>query len=109
MANSCGKRIAEITAGKRWTMRLFPSSILLGGLLLGASACTDTEERQTREEKTDQAAHKAGEEAYKVTEKTKEVTKEAIEKVKKAGREVQKGWQDAKHKDPGQDHPDSKK
>lgn len=92
-------------------MRFLPSCIMSGCLLLGAAACDrpeNTGDRRTREEKTDQAARKAGEDAYKVTQKTKEVTEEAVEKLKKAGREVREGWEDAKHRDSGQDSSHSK-
>ena len=45
-------------------MRLLPSCILLSGALLLTVACdhpATTEDRREREEKVDQAAHKAGE------------------------------------------------
>jgi membrane-associated HD superfamily phosphohydrolase len=63
------------------------------------------DDRRAREEKTDQAAHKAGEEAYRAAQKTKELTREAVDKLKKAGREVRDGWEDAKHNDPDRDAP----
>jgi len=90
-------------------MRFVPTCIILSGLLLGTAACDrpgDTSDyRRTREEKADQAAHRAGEEAYKAAEKAKEVTREAAEELKKAGREVRDGWEDAKHKNPDPDAP----
>ena len=81
-------------------MRFLPSYILLGGLLLGAAACDrpdSAEDRRTREEKVDQAAHKAGAEAYQAARKAKEAAAEAAADVKQAGHEVKAGWEDAKH------------
>jgi hypothetical protein len=86
--------------------------IITGGLLLGLSACErpeSAEDRRAREEKTDQAAHKAGEEAYRAAQKTKELTREAVEKLRKAGHEVREGWEDAKHNDPDPDPPHPKR
>jgi hypothetical protein len=92
-------------------MRL-PSSVILGCLLLSTMACErpasvpeSVDDRRAREEKADQAAHKAGEEAYRAAQKTKELTREAVDKLKKAGREVREGWEDAKHNDPERDPP----
>ena len=79
------------------------SWIITGVLLVSLSACDRPEsaaDRRAREEKTDQAAHKAGEEAYRAAQKTKELTREAVEKLRKAGHEVREGWEDAKHNDP---------
>ncbi len=87
-------------------MRRIPSYIMLGGLLIGAAACdrpVNTDDRRTREEKTDQAAHQAGEDAYKAAAKTKELARQAAEKLKKAGEEAHAGWEDAKHSDPNAD------
>lgn len=87
-------------------MRWIPSYIILGGLLIGAAACdrpVNTDDRRTREEKTDQAAHQAGEDAYKAAAKTKELARQAAEKLKKAGEEAHAGWEDAKHNDPNGD------
>jgi len=84
-------------------MRFLPSCMLLGSLMLGTAACDrpDTaEDRRAREEKVDQAAHKAGAEAYKAAQKTKEAAAEAAEDLRRAGREVKAGWEDAKHNDP---------
>jgi hypothetical protein len=84
-------------------MRFLPSYILSGGLLLGVAACDrpdSAEDRRTREQKVDDAAHKAGAEAYKAAEKTKEAAAEAAEDLRKAGHEVKAGWEDAKHSDP---------
>ncbi len=84
-------------------MRFLPSCILLGSLLLGTAACDrpdSAEDRRAREEKVDQAAHKAGAEAYRAAQKTKEAAAEAAEDLRKAGREVKAGWEDAKHSDP---------
>ncbi len=84
-------------------MRFLPSWILLGGLLLGAAACDrpdSAEDRRSRQEKVDEAAHRAGAEAYKAAERTKEGAAEAAEDLRKAGREVKAGWEDAKHSDP---------
>jgi hypothetical protein len=84
-------------------MRFLPSYILSGGLLLGVAACDrpdSTEDRRAREQKVDDAAHKAGAEAYKAAEKTKEAAAEAAEDLRKAGHEVKAGWEDAKHSDP---------
>ena len=83
-------------------MRFLPSCMLFGGLLLGA-ACDrpdSAEDRRAREEKVDEAAHKAGAEAYKAAQKTKEAAAEAAEDLRKAGHEVKAGWEDAKHSDP---------
>ena len=55
-------------------MRFLQSYILLGGLLLGTVACDrpDTaEDKRVRQEKVDEAAHKAGAAAYKAAQKTK--------------------------------------
>jgi len=87
-------------------MRWIPNLIMLSGLLIGTAACdrpVNTDDRRTREEKTDQAAHQAGEDAYKATAKAKELAREAAEKVEKAGQEVRNGWEDAKHNDPNAD------
>jgi hypothetical protein len=87
-------------------MRWIPNLIMLSGLLIGTAACdrpVNTDDRRTREEKTDQAAHQAGEDAYKATAKAKELAREAAEKVEKAGKEVRNGWEDAKHNDPNAD------
>ena len=87
-------------------MRRGPSYIMLGGLLFSVVACNrpaNTEDRRTREEKTDQAAHQAGEDAYKAAAKTKELARQAAEELKKAGREARDGWEDAKHSDPDPD------
>jgi len=84
-------------------MRFLPSCILFGGLLLGATACDrpgGAEDRRAREEKVDDAAHKAGAEAYKAAQKTREAAAEAAEDLRKAGHEVKAGWEDAKHSDP---------
>ncbi len=84
-------------------MRFLPSCILLGSLLLGTAACDrpdSAEDRRAREQKVDDAAHKAGAEAYKAAEKTKEAAAEAAEDLRKAGHEVKAGWEDAKHSDP---------
>jgi hypothetical protein len=84
-------------------MRFLPSYVLLGGLLLGTSACDkpdSAEDRRTREEKVDEAAHKAGAEAYQAAQKAKEVAAEAAADVKQAGHEVKAGWEDAKHSSP---------
>lgn len=84
-------------------MRFLPSCILLGGLILGVAACDrpdSAEDRRAREEKVDDAAHKAGAEAYKAAQKTKEAAAEAAEDLRKAGHEVKAGWDDAKHTDP---------
>jgi hypothetical protein len=84
-------------------MRFLPSYILSGGLLLGVAACDrpdSAEDRRAREQKVDDAAHKAGAEAYKAAEKTKEAAAEAAEDLRKAGHEVKAGWEDAKHSDP---------
>ncbi len=84
-------------------MRFLPSYILLSGLLLGVAACDrpdSAEDRRAREEKVDEAAHKAGAEAYKAAEKTKEAAAEAAADLRKAGHEVKAGWDDAKHSDP---------
>ena len=81
--------------------------MMLGGLLICAAACdrpADTEDRRTREEKTDQAAHQAGEDAYKAAAKTKELARQAAEELKKAGQEARDGWEDAKHSDPDHAH-----
>jgi DNA-directed RNA polymerase specialized sigma24 family protein len=81
----------------------FSSWLITGALLVGISACDrpdSAEDRRAREEKTDQAAHKAGEEAYRAAQKTKELTREAVDKLRKAGHEVREGWEDAKHNDP---------
>ncbi len=91
-------------------MRWIPSYILLGALLIGAAACdrpVNTNDSRTREEKTDQAAHRAGEDAYKAAAKTKELARQAAEELKSAGREARDGWEDAKHSDPDPDakHP----
>jgi len=86
--------------------------IIIGGLLASISACDrpdSAEDRRVREEKTDQAAHKAGEEAYRAAQKTKELTREAVEKLKKAGHEVREGWEDAKHHDPDPEPPQPKR
>ena len=88
-------------------MRRGPSYIMLGGLLFSAVACdrpANTEDRRTREEKTDQAAHQAGEDAYKAAAKTKELARQAAEELKKAGQEARDGWEDAKHSDPDHAH-----
>ena len=90
----------------------FSSWIIIGGLLVSLSACDrpeSAEDRRAREEKTDQAAHKAGEEAYRAAQKTKELTSEAVEKLKKAGHEVREGWEDAKHNDPEPEPPRPKR
>ncbi|MEO8050924.1 MAG: hypothetical protein ABI833_10955 [Acidobacteriota bacterium] len=87
-------------------MRLVPTCIVLSGLLLSTAACNQTEnadERRAREEKADQAAHRAGENAYKAAAKAKELARQAAEEVRKAGREVHDGWEDAKHSDPNSD------
>jgi hypothetical protein len=87
-------------------MRKIPSYIMLGGLFISAAACdrpANTDDRRTREEKTDQAAHQAGEDAYKAAAKTKELARQAAEELKKAGREARDGWEDAKHSDPNPD------
>ena len=87
-------------------MRWIPSYIILGGLLIGAAACdrpVNTDDRRTREEKTDQAAHQAGEDVYKAAAKTKELARQAAERLKKAGEEAHAGWEDAKHNDPDAD------
>jgi hypothetical protein len=87
-------------------MRLIPSYIMLGGLLVSVAACdrpANTDDRRTQEEKTDQAAHRAGEDAYKAAEKAKELARQAAEEVKKAGKEAHDGWEDAKHSDPDTD------
>ena len=87
-------------------MRRGPSYIMLGGLLFSAVACdrpANTEDRRTREEKTDQAAHQAGEDAYKAAAKTKELARQAAEELKKAGREAHDGWEDATHSEPNPD------
>lgn len=84
-------------------MRSLPHCILLGGLLLGVAACDradNAEDRRAREEKVDDAAHKAGAEAYKAAQKTKEAATEAAEDLRKAGHEVKAGWEDARHSDP---------
>jgi len=84
-------------------MRFLPSCVLLGGWLLGVTGCDrpdSAEDRRAREEKVDQAAHKAGEEAYKAAQKTKEAAAEAEEDLRRAGREVKAGWEHAKHSDP---------
>ncbi len=89
-------------------MRFLPSCILLSGLLVGTAACDrpdSAEDRRAREDKVDQAAHKAGAEAYKAAEKTKEAAAEAAEDLRKAGHEVKAGWDDAKHTDPDPDKP----
>ena len=89
-----------------------PSTVLLGGLLLGLLGCDKPKnpaDRRTPEEKTDQAAHEAGEDAYKITQKTAEAARQAAEKLKKAGREVREGWEEAKHNDADRDSQDSKK
>ena len=86
--------------------------MILSGLFIGAAACDRpavTDDRRTREEKTDQAAHQAGEDAYKAAEKAKELARQAAEKVEKAGREVRDGWDDAKHADPDSDAQHTKK
>src|SRR5580765_551602 len=67
-------------------MRWIPNLIMLSGLLIGTAACdrpVNTDDRRTREEKTDQAAHQAGEDAYKATAKAKELAREAAEKSRK--------------------------
>ena len=87
-------------------MRKIPNLIVLSGLLIGTAACdrpVNTDDRRTREEKTDQAAHQAGEDAYKATAKAKQLAREAEEKIEKAGREARDGWEDAKHNDPNAD------
>ncbi len=87
-------------------MRLVPTCIVLSGLPLSTAACNQTEsaeDRRAREEKTDQAAHRAGEDAYRAAAKAKELARQAAEEVKKAGREVHDGWEDAKHSDPNPD------
>ena len=87
-------------------MRRIPSYIMLGGLLISAAACdrpANTDDRRTREEKTDQAARQAGEDAYKAAAKAKELARQAAEEVKKAGKEAHDGWEDAKHSDPNSD------
>jgi hypothetical protein len=87
-------------------MRFLPTCILLSGALLLTVACdhpASTEDRREREEKVDQAAHKAGENIYKAAEKTKEVTEEAAAELKKAGHEVKQGYEDAKHSSPAVD------
>jgi hypothetical protein len=93
-------------------MRLVPTCIILSGMLLSTAACDrpadTTDDRRTRQEKADQAAHQAGEEAYKAAEKAKEATREAAEDLKKAGREVREGWEDAKRKNPDPDAPHPK-
>ena len=84
-------------------MRFLPSCILLSGLLLGTAACDrpdSAEDRRAREEKVDEAAHKAGAEAYRAAQKTKETAAEAAADLRKAGHEVKAGWEDAKHSDP---------
>jgi hypothetical protein len=83
-------------------MRFLPSCMLLGGLLLGTAACDrpdSAEDRRAREEKVDEAAHKAGAEAYKAAQKAKEAAAEAAEDLRKARREAKAGWEDAKHSD----------
>jgi hypothetical protein len=87
-------------------MRRIISYIVLGGSLMIPAACDrplNTDDRRTREEKTDQAAHQAGEDAYKAAAKTKELARQAAEELKKAGREAKDGWEDAKHSDPDPD------
>jgi hypothetical protein len=87
-------------------MRCIPSFIILGALLVGAAACdrpATTDDRRSREEKTDQAAHQAGEDAYKASAKAKELARQAAEELKRAGREAKDGWEDAKHSDPDPD------
>jgi len=84
-------------------MRFLPSCILLGSLLAGVAACDrpeSAEDRRARQEKVDEAAHKAGAEAYKAAQKTKEAAAEAADDLRKAGHEVKAGWEDAKHSDP---------
>jgi hypothetical protein len=86
----------------RWT----PNLVLLSGFLIGTAACdrpAQTDDSLTREEKTNQAAHKAGEDAYKAAAKAKQLAREAEEKIEKAGREARDGWEDAKHNDPNAD------
>ena len=93
-------------------MRWIPSCIILSGLLIGAAACdrpVNTDDRRTREEKTDQAAHQAGEDAYKAAARTKELARQAAEELKRAGREARDGWEDAKHSDPDPDAQHTKK
>jgi hypothetical protein len=93
-------------------MRCIQSCMILGGLLIGAAACdrpVNTDDRRTREEKTDQAAHQAGEDAYKAAAKAKQLAREAEEKIEKAGREAHDGWEDAKHNDPNADAQHTKK
>jgi len=93
-------------------MRCIPSCMILGGLLIGAASCdrpVNTDDRRTREEKTDQAAHQAGEDAYKAASKAKQLAREAEEKIEKAGREAHAGWEDAKHSDPNADAQHTKK
>ena len=83
-------------------MHRIPSYIMLSGLLISAAACdrtTNTDDRRTQEEKTDQAARQAGEDAYKAAVKAKELAQQAAEEVKKAGKEAHDGWEDAKHSD----------
>jgi hypothetical protein len=85
---------------------------MLGGLLVCAAACdrpVNTDDRRTREEKTDQAAHQAGEDVYKAAAKTKELARQAAEELKRAGREAKDGWEDAKHSDPDPDAQHTKK
>ena len=93
-------------------MRWILSCIILSGLLIGAAACdrpVNTDDRRTREEKTDQAAHQAGEDAYKAAARTKELARQAAEELKRAGREARDGWEDAKHSDPDPDAQHTKK
>jgi len=93
-------------------MRWIPKLIMLSGLLIGITACdrpVNTDDRRTREEKTDQAAHQAGEDAYKAAAKAKQLAREAEEKIEKAGREAHDGWEDAKHSDPNADAQHTKK
>ena len=86
-------------------MRWISNLIILSGLLIGM-ACdrpANIDDRRTREEKTDKAAHQAGEDAYKATAKAKELARQAAEKVEKAGRAARDGWEDAKRNDPNAD------
>ena len=83
-------------------MRWISNLIMLSGLLM-STACdrpANTDDRRTREEKTDQAARQAGEDAYKAAAKAKELAREAAEKVERAGQAARDGWEDAKHNDP---------
>ena len=88
-------------------MRLIPSYIMLGGLLVSVAACDrPADPRRSPDagrKRQSQAAHRAGEDAYKAAEKAKELARQAAEEVKKAGKEAHDGWEDAKHSDPDTD------